>query len=297
MNLEGLEANASGPGVTLAAVTQAHQWGENFIRVELGEQFWLSSNCDYNPSYASKVDQVVSWITTLRMVALLDLHFNTVGGCESGAQHNMADEAQSPEFWKEVASRYASNPYVAFDLYNEPHNISDAVWLNGGTTTDVYYPNQTYEAAGMQQLYDVVRATGAENLVFISGTNWSNTVPQTLVSGFNIVYTPHVYTCPGNPPPDCSNSNPYDPSPILDNWVPVSATVPIVVTEFGWPSTSSGTFNSNVIAFAAAHNWGWAAYAWHDSSGGSWDLATWDGPIAEPTQSGLPILQALGGSP
>lgn len=295
--MPGLQGSASAPGITPETVAQARQWGANLVRVPLGEQFWLSSNCDYSPSYVSTVDQVVDWITSLHMIALLDLHFSTVGGCEPGGQHNMADEAQSPEFWQEVASRYASNPYVAFDLYNEPHNISDAIWLDGGTTTDVYFPNQTYEAAGMQQLYEVVRSTGAKNLVFVSGNTWYNTVPQTLVSGFNVVYAPHVYTCPGSPPPNCSNANPYDPSQILDNWVPVWASVPIVVTEFGWPNSSSGTFNSNVIAFASSHDWGWAAFAWTQSSDDSFNIAAWDGVIAEPTQSGLPILQALGGSP
>ena len=162
--MPGLEQSGTlaGTGVSKQAVVEAKAWGANFVRVPLGEQFWLSSNCNYVPSYISTVDQVVKWITSLGMVALLDLHTNTVDGCEAGGPHNMADEAQAPTFWSEVASRYGDptspeyNPLVAFDLYNEPHNISDAVWLNGGETTDSY-GRQTYEAAGMQQLYNAVR--------------------------------------------------------------------------------------------------------------------------------------------
>lgn len=295
--LNGLESSPDPAGVTYQAIEAAKAWGANVVRVALGEQFWLSSNCDYVASYQKTVDQVVNWITSLGMVALLDLHYNTVGGCEAGSQHNMADEAQAPEFWSQVAARYESNPLVAFDLYNEPHDISDSVWLNGGTTTDVYSPNQTYIAAGMQQLYDTVRATGATNLVFVSGNNWANTVPSTLLSGAtNVVYEVHAYTCPVSAPPNCASSSPYDPTQILDNFVRLSSSVPVMITEFGWPSEYDGTYNAAVISFAQAHGWGWVAFSFDEDKYPSiWDLADqWlaDG-TAEPGPSGMPVLCAL----
>ena len=304
--LDGLEdtGTLSETGVTEQALAEAKAWGANFVRVPLGEQFWLSSNCDYVPSYESTVDQVVNWITSLGMVALLDLHTNTVGGCEAGAEHNMADASQAPTFWSEVGQRYGNpsspeyNPLVAFDLYNEPHNISDAIWLKGGTTTDLYSPNQTYLAAGMQHLYNAVRSTGSQNLVFISGNTWGNTVPPTLVNGTNIVYAAHVYTCPVVPTPACTNADPYNPSRILDHFLTVAQSRPVVVTEFGWPSQLDGTYNANVIAFARAQGWGWSTFAWQESQYPSkWDLTSaWlaDG-TAEPSPSGMPVLLAFSG--
>jgi hypothetical protein len=296
--LNGLENDPSAPQVTQQAVLEARAWGANFVRVPLGEQFWLPTNCDYSPSYESTVNQVVNWITSLGMLALLDLDYNTVGGCLAGAPHNMADAAQSLPFWSAVASKYASNPLVAFDLYNEPHNISDQVWLGGGVTTDYYLPWQTYQAAGMQQLYNAVRSTGAQNLVFVSGNVWASTVPSTLVNGTNIVYAAHAYTCPNAAPPSCSNSAPYDPAPLLDHWVGASASVPVVVTEFGWPAQNDGAYNANVISFAQSEGWGWAAYAFQDTQQSSnWDLtARWvNSQTAEPAPSGMPVLAALAG--
>ena len=296
--LNGLEDDPSAPQVTQQAIIEARAWGANFVRVPLGEQFLLSSNCNYSYTYASTVHQVVDWITSLGMVALLDLHYNTAGGCLAGGPHNMADEAQSPAFWDTVASQYASNPLVAFDLYNEPHNISDSVWLNGGTTTDYDFPWQTYDAAGMQQLYDAVRSTGAQNLVFISGNTWASTVPSTLVRGTNIVYAAHAYTCPNAAPPSCTNASPYDPSQLLDNFLDVSASAPVVVTEFGWPTQYDGTYNSNLIAFTESRGWGWAAFAFEDTQNPSiWDLTSgWYGnQPAEPAPSGMPVLGALAG--
>ena len=293
----------SGTGVSEQAVIAAKEWGANFVRVPLSEEYWLSSNCDYSSTYEATVDQVVNWITSLGMVALLDLHTNSLSSCDSGppSQHNMADEAQSPTFWSQVAARYGNptspeySPLVAFDLYNEPHDISQSIWLNGGETTDTV-TGVTYDAAGMQQLYDAVRAAGSTNLTFISGLNWANTPPTTLVTGSNIVYAVHYYTCPGNDLSSCTNPDPYDPTQGLRQWTALGTTEPVVVTEFGWPSQDSGTYDSNVIAYATEQGWGWSAFAWEDVQYPTeWDvnLAYLPDGTAEPSPSGMPVLLAL----
>ena len=301
--MPGLEQSGTlaGTGVSEQAVIEAKEWGANVVRVPLGEQFWLSSNCDYVPTYEATVDQVVKWITSLGMVALLDLHTNTVSGCETGSQHNMADEAQSPTFWSQVAERYGNpsspeySPLVAFDLYNEPHDISQSIWLNGGETTDTV-TGVTYDAAGMQQLYEAVRAAGSTNLTFISGLNWANTPPTTLVTGPDIVYAVHYYTCPSAAPPNCTNTDPYDPTQDLSQWTTLGASEPVMVTEFGWPSQEDGTYDSNVIAYASEQGWGWSAFAWEDLQYPTeWDLnlAYLSDGTAEPAPSGMPALLAL----
>ena len=137
----------------------------------------------------------------------------------------MADYPGSTEFWSQVAARFANNPLAAFDLYNEPHDISIEVWLNGGTVPK--YSIFPYQTTGMQQLNDAVRATGARNLVLVSGNNWANTPPTTLVRGSNIAYEVHGYTCPHSPSPNCDSSDPY---------------------------------RRNASTFAQAHGWGWIAW-------------------------------------
>jgi hypothetical protein len=298
-----ISSTMSGTGVSEQTVIEAKEWGANFVRVPLSEEYWLSSNCDYSPTYEASVDQVVKWITSLGMVALVDLHTNSVSSCETGtpSQHNMADEAQSPTFWSQVAARYGNprspeyNPLVAFDLYNEPEGISQSIWLNGGETTDTV-TGVTYDAAGMQQLYNSVRAAGSTNLTFISGLNWANTPPTTLVSGSNIVYAVHYYTCPGNVLADCTNSDPYDPTQDLSLWTTLGATEPVAVTEFGWPSQYSGTYDYNVIQYATAQGWSWSAFAIENLEYTTvWDLNEpflSDG-TAEPSPSGMPALLAL----
>ena len=294
VQLPGLDSSPSLGSLTEDTVAQAKAWGANMMRVSLGEQYWLPSSCAFNASYPSQVDQVVNWITSLGMVAVLDLSEFAVTPCGRAQDYDMANSPGAVSFWNSVAARYAGNPLVAFDLYNEPHDISDQVWLNGGTAWNGLVP---YSVAGMQQLYSTVRATGANNLAIVSGNNWANSLPSTLVSGSNIVYGVHVYTCPGAAPPGCASSHPYDPSPMLQPWVAPSATVPVIVSEFGWPSNTNSTYNAAVIAFARAHGWGWNAFAWTLTA--PWGLFATDpagGPY-EPTVSGMPVLAALATSP
>jgi len=291
--LYGLDAASASPSVSAAAVASASAWGANMMRVALGEQLWDPSSCRYDPNYQSAVDQAVQWITSLGMVAVLELQDSSLGGgCPAGSPHDMADNPGSVEFWSQVASRYAGNPLVAFDLYNEPHDISDQVWLNGGQVSE---GGTTYIAAGMQQLYDVVHAVAPQNVVFVSGNNWGNTVPSSLVFGTNIVYSVHAYTCPGAAPPACGTANPMDPSPILGQWTGVGATYPVVVGEFGWPNNADGTYMRNVVAYANAHGWGWNAFAF--TSTAPWGLVSStpaSGPF-QPSPSGMPVLAALAG--
>jgi hypothetical protein len=288
--LEGGVGGSSGKNLTEADLAQAKRWGATMVRVSVSSAYWLRTNCHYDARYKERVDNVVRWLTARKVVALVDLHTNTIGTCGPIGQQVMADRTAIP-FWKDVAKRYAGNPLVAFDLYNEPHDISDKVWLQGGVVTSGGAP---VEVVGMQDLYDAVRATGAGNLVVVSGNSWANRLPAQRVVGSGIVYGVHAYTCPTAVDSSCSAS-PYDPTRILRPWVAPSRDVPVAVTEFGWPSQSSGLYVSRVISFAQAHGWGWVAFGWDGTPYSRFSLLSTAGRGAtyQPTPSGMPVLAAL----
>lgn len=287
----GLEGGTKTPLPTNAEIGQLKLWGANEVRISLGEQKWIATSCHFQPNYPLLVDQVVHWVTSRGMVALINLHFASIGPCGPAGLTPMADSPGAVTFWQEVASRYQDNPLVAFDLFNEP-TVGQSVWLDGGPFTA---NGQTVEAAGMQQLYDTVRGTGAQNLVVISGLDFADRPPTTLVGGTNIAYGAHAYQCTTAPPPSCTTPHPYDAAVLLDHWVSFAKDNPVIVTEFGWPNGDSGVYNGNVIAFAEAHGWGWSGFAWDGGTGGLFDLvqahpASGDHTTIEPNAGGMPLV-------
>jgi endoglucanase len=296
IDLTGLQGHAALPNVSRQTFVQMRQWGANFVRIDLGEQLWLHDSCAYSPGYEDEVAKIVRWVTSLGMVALLDLHWNnpadldaSAGSCPAAGQQVMPDKLGSVAFWRQVAKRFAGNRLVAFDLYNEPYGVTGSVWRDGGSVG-------SYQAVGMQRLYDVVRRTGARNLIVASGLNWANNPPSDPIAGTNVVYSAHVYTCPQDPPPACTTAKPYDPDAILGQWRSFARSHPVMVGEFGWPNSDEGSFNANVIQFVRNHGWaGWDVYAWDGTDSGLFDLvasAPASGTV-EPSPAGMPVLAAM----
>jgi endoglucanase len=255
-----LEWSSSGDQLNQGDYGVMSAWGANVVRISLNQDFWLqtdasgSSNPSYDPSYAATVDQQVQWAETAMpkpMDVILDLHWSDKGsfgneaqckGAASGCQQLMADP-HSTLFWQQVAAKYKNDPHVLFELYNEPNlggyqpqSGNWQAWLNGDTTN-----SYGYTVVGMQQLYDTVRAAGANNLVVIGGLAWASDlsgVSSNPVSGTNIVYATHPYQT--------------DPQSMWTaNFGSLSAKYPIIATEFGDRSTSCTTaYASNFIAYA-----------------------------------------------
>ncbi len=299
-NFYGLQQTDSPANFSEAEFAEMRSWGANTVRIAVGEQLWLTDSCNYDSRYESAVDDAVNWTTSLGMMAVIDLHWNQpwdLGAspldCPAGSPQVAADNPGSIDFWQQVAARYGSNPLVAFDLYNEPHNVTFAQWLTGGPVNQT---TSTFPAAGMQQLYDAVRGTGAQNLVIATGLQWGNEPPSLLISGDNVAYGVHAYTCPGLPPPNCTNPSPDDPSVFLKPWIDLGLRVPLLLMEFGFPSRDDEPYNANAIAGAESLGWaGWSVFSWDGTDSGQFDLldTTPGSGTAEPAPAGMAPLCAM----
>ncbi len=254
-----LEWSSTGDSLSLADFRLMASWNANVVRIALNQDFWLAASPLHDPSYASLVDSAVGWAETAGLDVILDLHWSdagVLGGCSpsSGCQQPMPD-ANSVAFWSEVAARYKNDGRVLFELYNEPHDVSWDVWKSGGTVA-AGAAAVGFEAVGMQQLYDTVRAKGADNLVIIGGLNWAydlSGVPSHRIDGYNIVYATHPYNTPGRRP------NNWDKS-----WGFLTATDPVIITEFGGlnDATCATDYSASLIRYADAHAASWTAWAW-----------------------------------
>src|SRR5256884_9930102 len=83
----------------------------------------------------------------------------------------MPNRDHTPEFWRQVAAAYKGNDRVVFDLFNEPFPDSNAdtpeawrCWRDGGTCRGM-----SFQAAGVQEVVEAVRGTGAPNVIIVGG--------------------------------------------------------------------------------------------------------------------------------
>ncbi len=172
VNIASLEWTTQGEHMREAVNHAVRVWHANLIRMPLAQDRWFGKAAhqdDGGASYRGLVDILVDACAAAGVYLDLDLHWSNRGqwSSEGGklAQHLMPDEL-SVLFWQDVATRYKDHPFVIFGLYNEPHDVSWDIWRNGGTVTEkpprnaTNQPPVSYQAVGMQKLYDTVRATG-----------------------------------------------------------------------------------------------------------------------------------------
>ena len=299
VEVDGMQGATVVPQATmLTQIDVAHAWGANMIRLPVNADRWLYAGCGI-ADYVARIKQLVARANSYGMLAELDLHTFNPAACGTPRIVAMVDQ-RGVTFWKSMGLLFGTNPLVAFDLYNEPHDITAQIWRDGGQVTD---RGQTFQAVGMQALYDAVRSVHAPNLVFLAGTTWGEVPAKYSLSGTtNLVYAAHVYTCPAGLPDraravNCNLSGPggiTDPSARMDKFTPWAARGPIVADEFGFPSSSDGRYQSNLIAYAESHYWsGWVAFAFDGTNAGMFDLVRNTGPVQDPAVSGMGVMAGL----
>ncbi|MFJ1968474.1 cellulase family glycosylhydrolase [Streptomyces sp. NPDC087903] len=285
-----------------AAVQAIADWHANTVRIPLNEECWLGLS-NIKPEYAganyiNAVKDLVARVEAHGMTPIVELHWSygqytgNSAGCSdvhATCQKPMPDMRYSPSFWSSAANTFKNDPAVVFDLFNEPYPdraTSTAAqawqcWRDGGTC-----PGIGYEVAGMQDLVDAVRATGAKNPVLAGGLAYSNDLSQWLTyrptdPAGNLVAAYHVYnfnTCANE---SCWNST----------LAPVAAQVPLVAGEIGENTCSHGFVDQVMKWFddRALSYLGWTWNTWDCSSGPSL-ISDYDGT---PTSYGIGLRDHL----
>ena len=85
-----------------------------------------------------------------------------------------------------------------------------------------------------------------------------------------------------------------DPSGILGGFDSIGQTMPVAVTEFGWPSRYEGRYLANVIDYATTRRWsGWDVFAFDGTSTGMFGLVKDTGPVHDPAVSGMAVMTRM----
>jgi hypothetical protein len=254
-----------------ADFTLIKSWGANLVRLPISQSFWVSGTYWNNAAKAAGVDykaKVIDVVTKARaagLAVIIDLHSSDRGimnFTDTPDGQQLPDANISVPFWRDVATTFKDDGGVIYELYNEPHDITAAQWLNGGDIPGgASYPGDpfpekrpAYRAVGMQTLYDVVRGTGARNLVLISGLHWGyflNEVPQNRVKGYNIAYASHPYDWPDKQPDTWESA-----------WGMLAATDPVIISEFGAYDCTRLGYYTQVLDYADRKGMSWVAWAW-----------------------------------
>jgi hypothetical protein len=245
-------------------------WNANTVRIELAQYFWVPTARAYDPGYPDRVERVVRQARAAGLNVILVLQASDRGIADYepvGNTHQpMPDRNHSIPFWRDVATRFKNDGGVVYELYSEPFPIGGKggfsnweMWLRGGLhpADDVYGPRPAFQAVGMQELYDVVRSTGAHNLVVLGGTKWGyylDGVPTHRVNGYNIAYATHPWSFAEYP--DVNQPATWD-----QDWAFLAKTDPVMVTEFG-QFDCGDRYVRALLDKADALGLSWTAWMW-----------------------------------
>ncbi|AKU98191.1 Endoglucanase [Labilithrix luteola] len=164
VNLAGAEFGDPVPGVegqdyhftTNEEVDYFMSKGMNTFRFGFKwERLQPQANGEFDATYANKLDAVVNYAASKGAHVILNPHnfaryYGKTVGSASMPSSVFAD------LWKRLATKYAGNPNIMFNLVNEPHDIPMNEWVDAA--------NAAIQA---------IRGAGAANTIIVPGNNWT----------------------------------------------------------------------------------------------------------------------------
>jgi endoglucanase len=225
------------------SVQAIKSWHVNTVRVPFNESCWLGINgvrMEWaGDAYRKAVTDYVNLLTDNGLAVSVDLHWAAPGDELAGKQAPMPNRDHSIEFWTQVATAFKDNSSVVFEPYNEPFpdNEEDTTeawrcWRDGGTCAHI-----DYQVAGMQELLNAIRDTGAKNVVFLGGVQWAGTLtrwrefkPEDRTGNLGAAW--HIYNMGCSNPQDCWNDS---IPPLLEGLggARLATEVPVFASEVG----------------------------------------------------------------
>ena len=173
--------------MTKADMDALGRWGFNSVRLPMHYALFLDPSAPagtdrWNEDGFRRVDRLLDWAAANRMWVILDLHAAPGGQGSDLAisdrdptQPSLWDSAENQRrtvaLWREIARRYAGNPWVGgYDILNEPNWDFDGP--GGGHGCDD--KNNRPIAALYKRITAAIREHDRNHLIVIEGNCWGN---------------------------------------------------------------------------------------------------------------------------
>lgn len=288
-----------------ASIDAMLSWHINVVRLPVNESCWLGINgAPMSMTAGDYQAAIVAYIGQLNangIAVVLDLQWAQSGTVvPSFNLQEMPNVDHSIDFWQSAATTFKGTQMVIFDLYNEPFPADNAdslqAWqcLRDGRAACPPLTNskgQTYTAVGTQELVNMIRATGATNIIQVPGVQFTDSLSQWLAFKPNdplnqIIADWHVYN-----DQTCASQACWE-----TNVKPVAAAVPLLANEIG-EHDCQAVFVGPLMDWLDQQGAGYLGWQWnpYDCSGSPALISSYDGT---PTGFGVGIrnhlLAALG---
>lgn len=213
-----------------AEMKAARSWGATMLRFQVSQPGLSTADAADLSTYLTEIEDSVALARSYGFVVDLSMQDQSIACGSSDPLPSAATE----KAWRNLAPHFADNPYVMFELFNEPQNKPTqagwAQWENGGDTPI------PFAAAGHQALVDEIRAMGADNVLIADGASGAENLEsmpmlKDTAGGRGIIYAAHPYYF-------------YAPHPAA-TWAQrygyLTSSVPVIVTEWSYPASGCGT--------------------------------------------------------
>ncbi len=205
-----------------------HGWKSSFVRIGAPGDGWDDYGLVDTALFKRAWDNLyIPYIDYCRSRGLYVVLIGSVPSPEfMGAQY----KANLIAYWKWIASypglKNVDN--VMFEICNEPVDIESELGNDDwGSWKDEH---DKAISVYMQDIVDTIRATGAENIIWVPGLVWQaklKSFAKYPITGTNIGYAGHRYPVGANDAEEITNS-------FNNDWKLCSDKYPVIVTEGSW---------------------------------------------------------------
>src|SRR3984957_409560 len=98
----------------------------NLIRFQVSEYGLDPSNSEYSPGYVTSIENGVEMARSLGLYVIVSLQSESAAGLVASADRCPFPDAGALTDWNELASMFAGDTGVMFELYNEPGGVATA---------------------------------------------------------------------------------------------------------------------------------------------------------------------------